>query len=250
MIDPANSVSVSCVICEDEPIAAKALQDYLRDVAWIDLVGLARNGSEAVRLINKLEPQLLFLDVQMPGLTGLEVLDRLTSQPAIIFTTAYSEYALPAFEYGAVDYLLKPFGAKRLLQALDRIRVKLVGEGLVGTSNPERSRANFSTRLFVRYRDSIVPIPANEIIRVDAAAGGASLHTSEGKFHLDRTLAEVESRLDPNEFVRVHRGHLVNLAQVKEIRRYDERRLLVELSDGSTLITSRPGAKTLRELMG
>ena len=140
------------LICEDEPLAVRALREYLKDVDWIEVVGDARNGSDAVRLIQKLEPDLVFLDVRMPGLTGLEVLERITHHTAIIFTTAFDEYALSAFEFGALDYLVKPFGRDRLMESLDRVRVRLVGEGLAGKTGQEGPSSYFASRLFVRHR--------------------------------------------------------------------------------------------------
>ncbi len=242
---------VRAVICEDEPLAIRALRKYLTAVGWVEVVGEARNGRDALRLIHKLEPELVFLDVRMPGLTGLEVLEALTHHPAVVFTTAYDEYAVPAFEHGAVDYLVKPFGQERLIETLDRVRVRLVGEGLAGEGGPDRGEraAPSAFRLFARHRGGIVPVLTSEIVRVDAAPGGVSLVTSREGYDLDASLTEVLRRLDPRDFVRVHRSHVVNLTHVKSIRRYDERRLTIELDDGSSVLTSREGAKALRCLI-
>jgi DNA-binding LytR/AlgR family response regulator len=139
-----GGIRVRAVICEDEPLAVRALRQYLKDVDWVEVVGEARNGRDALRLIHKEEPELVFLDVRMPGLTGLEVLEALTHHPAVAFTTAFDEYAVQAFEFGAVDYLVKPFGRDRLVETLDRVRVRLVGEGVVGrgrTGRPARLSA-------------------------------------------------------------------------------------------------------------
>ena len=244
---------VRALICEDEPLARKAIREYLRDVDWIEIVGEAKNGNESLRLIHKLEPDLVFLDVRMPGLDGVQVLDALEHRPAIVFTTAFDEYAVRAFEHGAVDYLVKPFGRDRMLQTLDRVRVRLVGESRTaeaeanGARKPvERGRVE---RIFARYRGSMVPVEVSRIRRVDAVDGGVSIVTEGRSFSLGSTLGEVEERLDPRDFVRVHRAHVVNLAHVEAIRRYDERRLLVTLDDGSTIVASRRGSKTLKELM-
>lgn len=238
------------LICEDEPLAVRALREYLKDVDWIEVVGDARNGSEAVRLIQKLEPDLVFLDVRMPGLTGLEVLEKITHHTAIIFTTAYDEYALSAFEFGALDYLVKPFGKERLMESLDRVRVRLVGEGLTGKRRQGGTGAYFASRLFARHRGGIVPISVDQIVRVDATSGGVSLVTDGATFSSDASLGEIQERLNPKEFLRIHRGHLVNLAHVAKIEKYDERRFLLRMDDGSRLVASRRGSQTLRELMG
>jgi two-component system LytT family response regulator len=239
------------VICEDEPLAVRALRQYLKDVDWVEVVGEARNGRDALRLIHKEEPELVFLDVRMPGLTGLEVLEALTHHPAVVFTTAYDEYAVSAFEFGAVDYLVKPFGRDRLVETLDRVRVRLVGEGVVGNGEPAHAGGlkHFPPRLFAQHRGNLVPVPASEIVRVDASAGGVTLVTGTGRFDLEATLTEVHERLDPEDFIRVHRSHIVNLAHVTGIRRYDERRFSVQMDDGTSLVTSRQGAKELRGIM-
>jgi two-component system LytT family response regulator len=238
------------LICEDEPLAVRALREYLKDVDWIEVVGDARTGSDAVRLIQKLEPDLVFLDVRMPGLTGLEVLETITHHAAVIFTTAYDEYALSAFEFGALDYLVKPFGKERLMESLDRVRVRLVGEGLAGKRRRDGTGAYFASRLFARHRGGIVPISVDQIVRVDATSGGVSLVTAGATFSSDASLGEIQERLNPKEFLRIHRGHIVNLAHVTKIEKYDERRFLLRMDDGSRLVASRRGSQILRELMG
>jgi two-component system LytT family response regulator len=250
MSNDAPLGTVRAIICEDEPLAVRVLRKYLQDVEWIRVVAEARTGSDAVRLIQKLEPELVFLDVRMPGLTGLQVLDAITHSPAVVFTTAFDEYAVPAFNAGAVDYLVKPFGQDRLLKTLDRVRINLVGEGLAARDALELRRPRYVPRLFARYRGNIVPVHVPEIVTVNAAPGGASVVTKRGVFSLDVTLGELEERLDPREFVRVHRSHIVHLAHVASIKQYDERRLILQIADGTKLVASRRGSKALRELMG
>ena len=242
---------IRALICEDEPLAVRAIREYLRGVDWIDIVGEARNGNEALRLIHKLEPDLVFMDVRMPGMTGVEVLQAVEHRPAVVFTTAFDEYAIPAFELGAVDYLVKPFGRDRLLETLDRVRVRLVGQGRaagVEASPADTPARLFAARFFARHKGATVPVAVSEIRRIDAVSGGVALVTPAGIFELDDTLSEVEERLDPHDFVRVHRAHLVNLAHVASIRRYDERRLSLRLDDGYTLVASRRGSQALREM--
>ena len=249
--------AVRALICEDEPLARRALQEYLKDVAWVEVVGEAKNGREAMRLIHKLEPDLVFMDVRMPGLSGLEVLDTVTHHAAVVFTTAYDEYAIPAFELGAVDYLMKPFGRDRLLETLSRVRVRLVGEGALaggvdgGAHTPggrrEPSQAPV-TRLFARDRGGLVPILVDDIVRVEATTVGVDLVTASGKFELDTSLTTLTKRLDPKDFVRIHRANVVNLAHVVSIVRYDERRVSVRMNDGTTLVASRRGSQALKEM--
>ena len=238
------------LICEDEPLAVRALREYLKDVEGVEVVGDARNGSEAVRLIQKLEPDLVFLDVRMPGLTGLEVLEKITHRTAIIFTTAYDEYAVSAFEFGALDYLVKPFGKDRLMESLDRVRVRLVGEGMARKTGSDAPVSYYASRLFARHRGGIVPISVHQLVRIDATSGGISLVTDGATYSSEVSLGEVQERLNPKEFIRIHRGHIVNLAHVAKIEKYDERRFLIRLDDGSRLVASRRGSQALRALMG
>lgn len=254
-MNAGGSGRVRALICEDEPLAVRALREYLKDVDWIEIVGDARDGREAARSIQKLEPDLVFLDVQMPGLTGLEVLEIVTHRPAVVFTTAYDQYAVTAFEEGAVDYLLKPFGRDRLLETLNRVRVRLVGEGVLAAGDGDevgtRGAAGRPTeRIFARDRGALVPLEVNDIVRLEAADNGVEVVTPSGRYELDATLTELEGRLDPSDFVRIHRAHIVNLAHVVSIRRYDDRRLSVRLDDGETVVASRRGSRSLRELAG
>jgi len=243
--------TVRALVCEDEPLAMRAMREYLKDVSWIEVVGEATNGKDALRLIHKLEPDLVFLDVRMPGMTGVEVLEAVEHHPAVVFTTAYDEYAISAFDLGAVDYLVKPFGRDRLVQTLDRVRVRLVGEGRSWSDarRPATPRERYSERIFARHRGALVPLSVADIRRVDAVEGGVSVVTQRGHFDLDVTLGEMEERLDPKDFVRVHRAHIVNLGHVVSIRRYDERRLQLRLDDGSAIVASRSGSRELREVM-
>ena len=247
--------TVRAIVCEDEPLARRAMEEYLADVAWLEVVDVAANGKEALRLIHKHEPDLVFLDVRMPGMDGLAVLDALQHDPAVVFTTAFDEYAVSAFDHGAVDYLVKPFGRERLLQTLDRVRARLAAERSPLASGADAGDAVGSgskptaQRLFARHRGAVVPISVDRITRLEAVPGGVDVHCDGRALFLDSSLAEVEARLDPTDFVRVHRGHVVNLSRVRSIRKYDERRLSLLLEDGSTLVASRAGSQALRSLM-
>ena len=159
-------------------------------------------------------------------MSGLEVLDALEHRPAVVFTTAYDDYAVSAFERGAVDYLVKPFGRDRVAEAVARVRVRLRGEGWPGAASAAPDR----------------PGPA-------AAAPRRLFARSRGAYELDATLGDLEERLAGGDFVRVHRSHLVNLAHVVSIRRYDDRRLSVRFDDGETVVASRTGSQALRALM-
>lgn len=257
MTGARGTARIRALICEDEPLGRRAIRTYLDGIDWVELVGEARDGAEALRLIHKLEPDLVFLDVRMPEMTGTEVLDALTHRPAVVFTTAHEEYALSAFQRGAVDYLVKPFGRERFVETLARVRTRLVGEGLLGRSprlgNADPAASSGGTharRLFAERRGATAPVAVEALVRIEAEAGGSRLVTRDGTFLMGATLTELEARLDPTDFVRVHRSHIVNLSRVETIRRYDERRLELRLADGSRIVTSRSGAQRLKARIG
>jgi two-component system LytT family response regulator len=242
--------TVRAVIAEDEPHARRSLRDGLGAFDWIELVGEAGDGVEAVRLVDSLEPDLLFLDVRLPELSGLEVARRMRHSPEIVFTTAYERFALAAFELGALDYLLKPFGAERLAQALERVRRRMdLGEM---SDTRERTRQALAPtplrRLFARSGDRIVPIGVDSVRRIQAAGDYAEVHCDTGRFLLHVSLGELLARLDPERFRQVHRSHIVNLDRVERIVRHDDRRLLITVQGGEKILASRKASEELRRL--
>ena len=240
---------VSALVVDDELIARTGLRDLLADVGWIRCVGEAANGPAAVEAIEQLRPELVFLDIEMPGFTGLDVLRRVTHQPYVVFTTAYGEHAVTAFELGALDYLLKPFGAERLATALDRVRAAL-GEPVPPTADrlAEAMRQGPMSRLFVRSGTAIIPLAVDSVTRFEAWGDYVTAHAERTRHLLHLSLNKLEERLDPARFVRVHRTHIVNMAHVVAFRRQGRNRLVAELKDGTTVPVSRAKASSLRGL--
>jgi two-component system, LytTR family, response regulator len=239
---------VRAVIVEDEPHARASLRDYAGGVDWLTVVGEAADGIEAVRLVDALEPDLVFLDISLPEASGLDVVGRLRHQPEIVFTTAYDQYALAAFELGALDYLLKPFGRQRFQTMLERVRVRMRSD----VPAPERARAALDTplrRLFARTRDGIVPIDVRTIQHISASGDYAEVHTGRGSHLLHMSLGELASRLDAELFRQVHRSHIVNLDAVEKFVPFDSRRLLIRLRDGTEIIASRAASESLRGMV-
>jgi two-component system LytT family response regulator len=242
---------VSALVVDDESIARTGLRDLLADVEWIRCVGEAANGPAAVDAIERLRPELVFLDIEMPGFTGLDVLRRVTHQPYVVFTTAYGEHAVTAFELGALDYLLKPFGAERLGTALERVRAAL-GEPVPPTADrlAEAMRQGPMSRLFVRSGNAIIPLAVESIARFEAWGDYVTAHSSAGRTRhvLRLSLNKLEERLDPVRFVRLHRAHIVNMGEVLAFRRQGRNRLVAELKDGTIVPVSRAKATSLRGL--
>ena len=243
-------MKVSTLVVDDEPVARAGLRAMLGAFEWLTIVGEAADGLSALETIERLRPELVFLDVQMPGLLGTEVMRQLAHQPFVIFTTAYSQHAVSAFELGAVDYLLKPFGPERLAEALVRVRAGF-GEP-AGIGALERLSGALAhgpiTRLFVRVGGTLVPLLVDKVSRLDADGDYVVAH-AEGRRHLlHLALSRLEARLDSRRFVRVHRAHIVNLDHVRAFRPDSRGNLEAELIDGSRVPVSRSRAQELRGL--
>jgi two-component system LytT family response regulator len=245
--------AVRVLVVEDEPLPRRALRGLIEEIDWLELVGEAADGVQAVERIDALHPDLVFLDVQMPEISGIEVLNRIAHRPAVVFTTAFDRYAVAAFELEAIDYLIKPFGRKRFRTTIERVRRRLADDGQP-RSPVERIGAALNDepleRIFARVRDRIVPLQLVDVTRIEACDDYSEVHSGGKTYLLHLRLQELEQRLDPRRFVRVHRSHLINLDHVVQMRSHDDRRLSVELGDGSTVVASRAGSQKLRRMAG
>lgn len=244
-----DAAPLSVVIADDEPLAREGLRHLLRRHDWLTVAGEAASGAATVELVERLRPDLLFLDVEMPGGTGIEVLTRLAHRPMVVFTTAYSEHAVTAFELGALDYLLKPFGNDRLQLALERVRAGM-GEPSepAGDRLQEALRRGPMTRLFVRSGASVLPVAVGEIMHVQAWGDYVVAHTPRSRYVVHVALQRLLERLDPALFVRVHRAHVVNLSHVQAFRAQPGGGMAAELSDGTLVPVSRTHARAVRAL--
>lgn len=240
---------VSTLVVDDEPAARAGLRHLLGEVDWIDCIGEAADGLSAIEAINTLRPELVFLDVQMPGMSGIELMQHLRHRPFVVFTTAYAQHAVTAFELGAIDYLLKPFGEQRLHSTLERVRAA-TGEPRGGSLDRfcDVMRRTPMSRLFVRVGRSIVPLSVDDIAWIEAAGDYIAAHTGGTPHLLHLSLNSIGERLDPNRFVRIHRAHIVNLDHVVGFRRETSGQLVAELKGGRTLQVSRERARDLRGL--
>jgi len=256
------SAPLRAFLVDDEVLALRQLASALRATGRVEIVGTARDPEAALGEIPALPVDALFLDIQMPGLNGFELLDRLPVSPLVVFVTGYNEYAVRAFETNAVDYLVKPIQRERLERTLDRLErllgdparedVRALLERLAGYYLPARP-AGFADRLAVdmgQQRRRVI-----EVARVThflAQDKGTLAVTATGRHLVERTLGELERLLDPRQFLRIHRATLVNLAWVAEVYADTGGRLLIRLKDaeGTTLEVARDRIRTVKERMG
>ena len=248
-----SALHLRVVIVDDEPLARAVLSEFLAAEANVEVVAQCANGFEAVKAVSDLTPDLLLLDVQMPKLDGFEVLDLVGRDVAVVFTTAYDQYALRAFEVHAVDYLLKPISAERLGEALVRVRERL-GRGERATPQDmmaaaAKPREGHAHRVLVRDGPRVHVIPVDKIDYVQAQDDYVCFR-SEGKDYLkEQTLAETEASLDPAVFVRIHRSYLLNLSRLARVDQDERENRVAVLTDGRRLPVSRAGYSRLSSLL-
>lgn len=246
---------IRALIADDEALARRRLRQFIAEVPDIEIVGECEDGRRAVSLVKSLAPDLLFLDVQMPLLDGFGVIREVGagSVPAVVFVTAFDQFALRAFEAHALDYLLKPFGRERFMQAVGRARrqigdanVKQRLDSLIGGLS-ERTR--YSARLAVKARGRTVILLTDEIDWVGAADNYLELHAGTSSYVVRETMSQLQSKLDPQKFVRIHRSTLVNVERVKELHPMFAGDQVVLLHDGTKLQVSRTHRQRLMALL-
>ncbi|HXW06690.1 MAG TPA: LytTR family transcriptional regulator DNA-binding domain-containing protein [Vicinamibacterales bacterium] len=247
------------LLADDEPLARERLRTLLAGESWVELVAECRDGTEAIEAIPRLKPDLAFLDVQMPGATGFDVIARVGSDrmPLVIFVTAFDHYALRAFDVHALDYLLKPFDRERFQQALARARQQL----------ERRSSGEFERRLLELVQDLRTPsqrlerfvvksggrvffVRSDEIDWIEAAGNYVKLHVGTDAHLFRETMNTLEAQLDPDVFYRIHRSHMVNIERVKELQPWFNGEYVVFLRTGARLTLSRGYREKLQERLG
>ena len=247
-----TSRKITALVVDDEDLARKVILEFLRDYPQIDVLAECGNGFDAVKAINELHPDLLFLDIQMPKLDGFEVLELVdTSRMALVFITAYDKYAMRAFEVHAIDYLLKPFSADRFKSALERA-LKRTSDSLPPASalaEEALPRGKYLERITAKDASRVFVIPLDKLDYIEAQDDYVSLK-SEGKTFLKhQTISSLQSRLDPARFVRIHRSYLVNVDRVKKIEPYTKDSKVLILSDQTRLPVSRTGYVRLKRVL-
>jgi two-component system LytT family response regulator len=240
---------IKTIIVDDEPLAAGLVSEFLRSYPQFEVVAVCHDGFEALKAIQLFQPELIFLDIQMPKITGFELLELLDSPPAVLFTTAFDQYAVQAFDAKGLDYLVKPFSEARFAQAIGRFlsqhKAKELPDAVDYPVSEERSK-----RIVVRVKNEIKIIQTQEVAFFEAEDDYISIHTQEGKFLKKMTMKQLEESLDPDKFARVHRSFLVNLQQVSGLEPYEKESYLLRLRSGQKIPVSKSGYARLRQVLG
>ena len=246
---------MTTLIIDDEAPARLIVRQYLADFPQLTVLAECADGLTALAAIREHRPDVVFLDIQMPGLTGFEVLAQLTEVPRVIFSTAYQQYALDAFAAGAVDYLLKPYDRARFRQAVGRVLSQPAApdaalERLLQRLDEASAPAAYPSRLFVPQSGRLVAVPVADIQFVEAAGDYATLHTAGGQFFSSLGLGQLVQRLDPQRFLRIHRSVLVALEAVRDLERDGSGGYYATLAGGRVVRVSRGYADAVRPLLG
>lgn len=243
---------IRTIIIEDEAPAREIIKHYLSEVENVEIVAECSDGFNGLKTVSLMKPDLLFLDIQMPRLTGIELLEVMTEKPEVIFTTAYDQFAIKAFELNAVDYLLKPFPKRRFLEAVK----KAIDKIQAGSGNKEPASQLLAklpepalpvNRVVVRKGNSINLIPVEQIRYVEAQDDYVMIHHATGKALKQQTMKFYEDNLPKSDFVRVHRSYIVRVEEIKRIEPYGKDNHVAVLQSGDKLPVSRAGYKHLKE---
>ncbi|NOZ48335.1 MAG: response regulator [Chlorobi bacterium] len=241
------------VIIDDEKLARNLLKIYLKENMQIEIIKECENGFEGVKAVNELKPDFIFLDIQMPKISGFEMLELLDEKPEIIFTTAYDKYAIKAFEHNAIDYLLKPFSKERLQKAIESVLLRLENsEKKISANNLINSYLNNAeklTRIVVKKRAEIHILPIDTIHFFEAQDDYVLIHAEKGNFLQQKTMKFYENHLNDKQFVRIHRSYILNVKQIVKLELYDKESFLVVLKCGDKIKASKPGYKKLKEIL-
>ncbi len=241
------------IIIDDEPLARSIIIDYLKNYKDIQVVEECSNGFEGIKALNTHQPDLIFLDIQMPKITGFEMLELIENPPCVIFTTAFDEYAIKAFETNATDYLLKPFNLERFDKAIQKFNNSNTASNTSQTKNLIDNAAKLpvqNERVVVKTGNKIKVISVYDIEYLEADDDYVNIHTFEGNFLKNRTLSFFEKTLDDTLFIRIHRSFIVKLDQITKIEPYEKDSHIVILKSGKRIPVSKSGYPKLTAVLG
>ncbi len=245
---------IKAVIIDDEPLAREVVKEYLMGFPQVEILQECNDGFEGLKAIQQHQPDIIFLDIQMPKITGFEMLELVENMPAVIFTTAFEEHAIRAFEVNAVDYLLKPFSKERFDKALQKWLDRQTPVTPAPDTNSLLEVAGSSpvqsNRVVVKINGKIKIIPVHDIHYLEAADDYVKIVTQEGNFLKNKTMAFFEQTLDPQQFTRVHRSYILNVNQVTRIDPYEKENHLAILRSGAKVLVSKTGYPRLKAALG
>lgn len=226
-------MGIKTLLIEDEPLSMDRLRELLTGFHDVDIIGEAVDGNSAIEKINSLKPELILLDIQMPGQSGFDVLNQMGHSPYVVFVTAYDQYALKAFEENAVDYILKPVSRDRLRKTIDRVLAlnRKLDMDLIHTLQEAVHRKEFIRRFTVAQGDEILIFPDSDVYYFTSEDKYTFLSTFDRRFIYDMTLKNLENSLDPAVFCRVHKGYIINMTKIIKIKKWFQRDLVLYLSD-------------------
>jgi two-component system, LytTR family, response regulator len=243
--------SIRLLIIDDEFLARELVKKYLSDIDGVVILGECENGFEAIKAIQELKPDLLFLDIQMPKIDGFELLELLDPKPEIIFTTAFDQYAIKAFEMNAIDYLLKPFSKSRLEQALEKARKRISEKQLPGQLGKLQQVLDEGPktleRVITRLGSKITVIPVEKIWYLEASDDYVMIHSELGIHLKEKTMKYFEEHLPRGQFIRIHRSFIVNIGEIKSLELYTKDSYVAVLKNGAKIKVSSEGYKRLKE---
>lgn len=242
------------IIIDDEQLARDIVKKYLEDHTDIEIVAECSNGFEGVKAIHDLKPDLVFLDIQMPKLTGFEMLEILDYKPQIIFATAYDEFAIKAFEHNAIDYLLKPFSKERFNQSIAKAKSQSLTSSKksddIKSINEFRDEQEDSIdRIVVKQNHKIIVIPVDDIKYLEAQDDYVMIYTKDARYMKQKTMKYFESHLPASDFVRIHRAYIAKVSEIEELQRYEKDSHIVKLKSGEKLKVSKSGYQNLKEIL-
>ena len=241
---------INTIIVEDEMLARNLIKDYLQNHEDFELIGEYEDGFSGLKAINELKPDLIFLDIQMPKLTGFEMLEVLDHHPAIIFTTAYDQYALKAFEHNALDYLLKPYSKDRFDEAVNKARERVQSgetESIARLVEHRDEQEDEIHRVVVKSRSRINVIPVDDIIYLEAQDDYVMIYTLQSKHLKQKTMKFFEAHLPVEDFVRIHRSYIVKLSEIAQMQLYEKESYIIILKNGAKLPVSKSGLPKLKK---
>src|SRR5690349_1390777 len=242
------------IIIDDEPLARSIVKEYLQKHPALELVQECNDGLEGLKAIQQHNPDLIFLDIQMPKINGFEMLELIENPPSVIFTTAFDEYAIRAFEAHAVDYLLKPFSRERFIKAVEKFLGQVnLQQQKINTDKLLQSVSEIPAqqeRIVVKTSGKIKIIPVSELIYLEAADDYVKLWTKEGSFLKNKTMSYFENALPQNQFVRTHRSYMINVQEITRIDPYEKENHLAILRSGARIPVSRNGYAKLKTILG